>query len=66
MGFLPWPESVTGITAGEAGHGGARLGKAGVARPGAARRGEAGHGQAGISIKRQAVSRSNHRNKWSI
>jgi hypothetical protein len=28
-------------------------------------RGEAWPGKAGISIKRQAVSRSNHRNQWS-
>jgi hypothetical protein len=38
----------------------ARRDKAGVARHGGARR-----GKAGISIKRQAVSRSNHRNQWS-
>jgi len=58
-------------TAGRARRGEARRGEA---RPGMARQGTAGtarlglarQGTAGISIKRQAVSRSNHRNKWSI
>ena len=49
---------------GSARQGKARRGKAGEA--GEAGRGVARHGPAGISIKRQAVSRSNHRNKWSI
>lgn len=57
MGFLPWPVERKPAS---------RQAWRGMARLGEAWRGEAGHGKAGISIKRQAVSRSNHRNKWSI
>lgn len=59
MGFLPWPESVTGITAGEtrrgtAGLGAAGQGRHGVARPGPARQGRRGSARRGAAWQGKA------------